>query len=206
MIRDVLVKVTIILRGYDYEQVLTVMRALEGREKQYAVEITLNSPDVFETIRKISATFGKKFLIGAGTVVNLQEAKEAIAAGAKFILSPVVIEKEILDVCKANQVLSVSAALTPTEVWYAYKAGSDAIKIFPATSVGVNYFQALKAPLGDIPLMAVGGISKANAKAFLGKGADFVGISSGIFEKADVVSKNVAALRKSLEDFESSLH
>lgn len=198
-------KVTIILRGYDYKQVKTVMESLEGQEERYALEITLNSPNVFETIRKIVGEYGSRFMIGAGTVLNMEDARKAVEAGAAFILSPVVLDEEVITYCKEKGVLTVPAAMTPSEVQTLKAAGADIIKIFPATSVDISHFKALMGPLGVTPFMAVGGVNQENAGVFLKNGAQFVGIGSGIFKKEDIQACDINNLKKSLAAFQEKL-
>lgn len=198
-------KVTIIMRGYNYQQVKLIMETLEGKEEKFAIEITLNSPDVFETIQKITKQYGEKFWIGAGTVLNLKDAKNAVEAGAQFILSPVMLSKEVLDYCKEKNVMSVPAGLTPTEVYTLFQNGADIVKLFPATSINQGHFKAMKGPLGELSLMAVGGINAENANDFLKNGASYVGIGSGIFEKEDVLNNNKEAVTKSLIVFEETV-
>ncbi|MFL2101068.1 bifunctional 4-hydroxy-2-oxoglutarate aldolase/2-dehydro-3-deoxy-phosphogluconate aldolase [Desemzia sp. FAM 23989] len=198
-------KVTIIMRGYNYQQVNLIMETLEGKEEQFAIEITLNSPDVFETLQKIIKQYGEKFWIGAGTVLNLQNAKDAVEAGAQFILSPVMLSKEVLDYCKQKNVMSVPAGMTPTEVYTLFQNGADVVKLFPATSLDRGHFKAMQGPLGELSLMAVGGINAGNANDFLNKGASYVGIGSGIFEKEDVLNNDKEAVKKSLAVFEETV-
>lgn len=198
-------KVTIIMRGYNYHQVNLIMGTLEGKEEQFAVEITLNSPDVFETIKKITKQYGEKFWIGAGTVLNLQDAKSAVEAGAQFILSPVMLSKEVLDYCKQKNVMTVPAGMTPTEVYTLFQNGADIVKLFPATSIDQSHFKAMKGPLGELPLMAVGGINAGNANDFLNKGASYVGIGSGIFKEGDVLNNDKEAVKNSLAAFEETV-
>ncbi len=203
--KDNFPKVTIILRGYTYEQVKTVMEVLKDKHQQFALEITLNSPDVFTTINKISREFGEKFYIGAGTVLSLEDANNAIDAGARFILSPIKLSKEILDVCKAKKILSIPAAMTATEVMELKNNGADIIKIFPASIVGVKFFKDIQAPLGKLPLMAVGGVSSGNALEFFDNQAAYVGIASGIFNKEDILSQNSTGLKESLTLFDKKV-
>jgi len=197
-------KITIILRGYDYSKARTVMNALAGSSIK-AVEITMNTPNAPEMISKLSSEFGSAILIGAGTVTTLEQAKEAIKAGAKFILSPVMLSKEIIDLCKQYSVISVPGTMSPTEIYKSYKDGADIIKVFPAISCGLKFFMGVKAPLGDIPLMAVGGVTKDNAKEFLDNGANFLGIGSGLFNKEDIINENLEGLIKSLREFEEKM-
>ncbi|WP_055669666.1 bifunctional 4-hydroxy-2-oxoglutarate aldolase/2-dehydro-3-deoxy-phosphogluconate aldolase [Desnuesiella massiliensis] len=198
-------KVTIILRGYNYKQAKTVMKAL-AESSIKSVEITMNTEGALEAISKLSSEFGHTMNIGAGTVTTLDQAKAAIKAGAKFILSPVMLSKEIIDLCKENSVISVPGAMSPTEIYKSFEDGADIVKVFPAISCGIKYFKDVKAPLGNIPLMAVGGVSNENAREFLDNGADFLGIGSGIFNKEDILNKNLEGLIKSIKEFEEKIY
>lgn len=195
-------KVTVILRGYDYNQVNSVMEVLASKGEHFAVEVTLNSPDVFNTIKNIVHQYGESLFIGAGTVLNLEDAKRAVESGAQFILSPIMLDKEILEYCKDKGIMTIPAGMTPTEVYQLFQDGADIVKLFPATSIDLSHFKAMKGPLGELPLMAVGGVNSHNTNNFLDGGASYVGIASGIFHKNDILSKNKAGLEKSLEMFE----
>lgn len=198
-------RVTIILRGYNYNQARTVMKALVQSNIR-AVEITMNTEGALETISKLSKEFGDTMLIGAGTVTTMEQAKAAINAGAKFILSPVMLSKEIIDLCREKSVITVPGAMSPTEIYKSFEDGADIVKIFPAISCGTRFFKDVKAPLGNVPLMAVGGVSKENAKEFFKDGADFLGIGSGIFNKEDIESENFEGLIKSVKEFEEKIN
>lgn len=198
-------RVTIILRGYNYNQARTVMKALVQSNIR-AVEITMNTEGALETISKLSKEFGDTMLIGAGTVTTMEQAKAAINAGAKFILSPVMLSKEIIDLCREKSVITVPGAMSPTEIYKSFEDGADIVKIFPAISCGTRFFKDVKAPLGNVPLMAVGGVSKQNAKEFFKDGADFLGIGSGIFNKEDIESENFEGLIKSVKEFEEKIN
>lgn len=197
--------VTVIFRGYTTEQVLTAVEVLNESDKEYAVEITLNSPNVFSTIEAVSEQFGNQIWVGAGTVKNLEDAKRSIDAGASFILSPIALSKEVLSYCKENNIMTVPSGLTPTEVWGLIEDGADIVKVFPAASVSVDHMKALKGPLGEIPMMAVGGVNKGNAREFLENGAGYIGVGSSLFKKEDVKERNKEGLRKTLKEFEESL-
>lgn len=198
--------VTVIFRGFSKEQVIIAIEQLEKSKREYAVEITLNSPDAFTTIKAASKKYGERMWIGAGTVKNLEEAKKAIDSGAKFILSPIALDKETLNYCKDKKIVTVPSGLTPTEVWKLVEDGADIIKIFPAASVAIDHMKALKGPLGDLPLMAVGGINKNNAKAYLMNGAKYLGVGSSLFKKEDIENKNIEGLEQSLREFEEAIY
>jgi 2-dehydro-3-deoxyphosphogluconate aldolase/(4S)-4-hydroxy-2-oxoglutarate aldolase len=171
-----------------------------------SVEITMNTQGAAEMIDKLSREFKDTMLIGAGTVTTMEQAKTAINAGAKFLLSPVMLSKEILDLCRESSIITVPGAMTPTEIYKSFQEGADIVKVFPATSCGTRYFKDIKAPLGNLPLMAVGGITADNAKEFLNNGVDFLGIGSGLFNKKDIENENIEGLLKSLKDFEKKIN
>lgn len=198
--------ITVIFRGFSKDQVMIAIEELEKSRREYAVEITLNSPDAFTTIKAASKKYGKRMWIGAGTVKNLDEAKIAIDSGARFVLSPIALDRETLNYCKNHGVLTVPSGLTPTEVWKLVEDGADIIKIFPAASVAIDHMKALKGPLGDLPLMAVGGINKNNAKAYLMNGAKYLGVGSSLFKKEDIENKNIEGLEQSLREFEEAIY
>lgn len=196
-------QVTVILRGYTYEQVYTVCKVIEGSSIQN-VEITTNSPGVFETVKEIKENF-THLNVGVGTVLNMDHAKAAVEAQADFILSPILLSDEIIKYCIENNVTCVTAAFSASEIYKAMLAGASVIKIFPANSLAKSYAKDVKAPLGNVDLMAVGGVGKENAKEYLNGGYKYLGIGSGIFKKEDIEDMNEERLRKSLEEFEIEL-
>ena len=192
-------KVTVILRGYTYEQIKCVAQSLIGTSINN-IEITLNSPDVFNSIKKIKNDF-PELNVGAGTVCTLEDTKKSIESGVDFILSPINLSKESIDLCNKNDVVCVPAAMTPSEIYKMFEYGADIVKVFPATTVGAKFFKDVQAPLGNLELMAVGGVNGDNAKDFLDNKCNYLGIGSGIFEKKDIIDKNMDKLKLSLNKF-----
>ena len=190
---------TIIMRGYTYEQADAVLQAVSGFEKYFAIEMTLNTKGALESIEKLNHIYGDKVYIGAGTVRTLQDAKQAIQVGAQFLLGPHMFTTKMLLLAKEQNVLAIPAAMTPSEVNKMFENGADIVKIFPATAVSPNFFKDIQAPLGDLPLMAVGGVNQKNAKDFLNNQASYLGLGSGLFNKADINERNVNGLANSLE-------
>jgi len=174
-------QVTLIFRNAASKVVHWVCETVAACNYNFAIELTLNSANAFELSSFIQKYPTIKF--GAGTVLDLNGAKLAINAGVKFVLSPIVLDDEVFDYCKLNSILIVSGAYTPTEIWKAYKKGSDIVKVFPARDLSSNYIHDVKAPLGNIPLMAVGGVSPANLRNFFNNGFDYVGMGTGLFGK-----------------------
>ena len=192
-------KLTIIMRGYSFEQAEAILKAMNGFEKDYAVEMTLNTENALENIKRLNAQFGDKIKIGAGTVRTIEDAKAAYAAGAKFLLGPHVFTKEMLAFANEKNILAVPAAMTPSEIDEMFKNGADIVKVFPAAVVTPRFFKDVQAPLGKLPLMGVGGVSTDNARAFFENQASYLGLGSGMFNKEDLKELNIPNLAKSLQ-------
>lgn len=197
-------KVTVILRGYDYEQVRCVVKAMVG-SRLGAVEIAMNTPGATSTIERIAKEFGDKILVGAGTVTTVQRAREAVAAGAQFMLSPIGFSREIFSIAHKAGVVTVPAAFSPTEIIHMFDMGADIVKVFPAGRAGSKYFSDIQAPLGSMPLMAVGGVNGENVQEFFDAGCTFAGIGSGIFKKDDLFGMNEGALKRQIAEFEKKV-
>lgn len=198
-------KITMILRGYNYEEVRCVAEVLTTSKYVRNMEITLNSEDPYTIIQKISEEFGEVLNVGAGTVQTIDELKKAIDAGAKFVLSPRMMSQEMLDYCKKMNVISVPGSFTPSEVALSLSMGADVVKIFPANEVSYEYAKKIIEPMGNLPLMAVGGINKNNVKNALDAGYQYVGTAGGLFNKKDIQDLNAEALIQSLKEFEEKL-
>lgn len=192
---------TIIMRGYTFDQANSILQAMSGLEKYFAIEVTMNTKNALEIIEKLNENYGDKAKIGAGTVMNLADVKAVINNGAQFMLGPQEFSAEMLDYAHQKHVLTVPAGMTATEVTRLFDNGADIVKIFPAITVGPEFFKAIQAPLGKLRLMAVGGISVSNAQGFMSHGADYLGIGSSMFRSTDIQSLNTAGLRASMEEF-----
>ncbi len=168
------------------------------------IEITLNTPQALELIEKACRTFGDKMFIGAGTVLSLNALEKARDAGARFFVSPV-FDSDIVEYCSKRKIPIFPGALTPTEVYHAYKAGAYMVKLFPASVFGPSYIKSIKAPLSGIKILAVGGIQSSNLKEYISNGADAVAIGSGIIKPNWIDSKNFQAITDSIITFQSSI-
>lgn len=193
-------RLTIIMRGYTYDEADAILQALNGLENKYAVEMTLNTPNALTHIKHLNEKYGDRVRIGAGTVCTLEEVKSAYEAGAQFLLGPKKFSKEMLDYANGKNLVTVPAAFTPSEICEMLELGADIVKVFPAGILSPKFFKDISAPLGELPLMAVGGVSIQNAKEFLQNGASYVGLGSGIFNPEDIKNKDIKNLRKSLEE------
>lgn len=172
--------VVAILRGVEPSLLVPLGRALAAAGVG-AIEITLNSEDALSGIAALQTELGEKLPIGAGTVMTGEAARAAIEAGASFVLTPHLAE-ETLAVCHKTNIPAVIGVMTPSEMVRAYQLGCEMVKIFPAGTLGPNYFRELRGPLPQIPTMAVGGVSAANAAEFIMAGAKAVGAGSQLVD------------------------
>jgi 2-dehydro-3-deoxyphosphogluconate aldolase/(4S)-4-hydroxy-2-oxoglutarate aldolase len=160
------------------------MRAIDAiREGGISVlEITMTVPNAFSVIEQVTARFGSDALVGAGTVLDAEDAKSCIASGAQFIVSPA-LNLDTIAFCREQDVTVMPGALTPTEVVQAWNAGADFVKIFPAGAVGgPSYLKALKAPLPQIELVPTGGVSLKTAADFIKAGAAALGVGTDLVD------------------------
>jgi 2-dehydro-3-deoxyphosphogluconate aldolase/(4S)-4-hydroxy-2-oxoglutarate aldolase len=163
------------------------------------VEITLTVPGAVDVIRELAATCGDKVLIGAGTVLSAESARECIEAGAQFIVSPALNLQTIAAARDVGKVV-LPGALTPTEVLTAWQAGADFVKVFPCGNVGgAKYIKSLKAPFPGIELVPTGGVNLATAADFLSAGAAALGVGAELVDaealklgRYEVVEENAA--------------
>ncbi len=170
-------KIVAILRGCKPANIVEISQALyDGGIR--LLEITLNSPGALDAIQQVAAQFGDRMVIGAGTVLTVEEVKAAVTAGARFILSPS-LDVEVIRVTRDLGAVSVPGAFTATEILTAYRAGANIVKVFPA-SVGPAYFRDIRGPLPQIQLMPTGGVSMDNIRDFQKAGAVAFGVGSAL--------------------------
>jgi len=159
------------------------------------VEITMTVPGAVEVIRELAKSSSPdELLVGAGTVLNPEQAQRCLDAGAQFLVSPGFNAKTVA-LAAAERRLIMAGALTPTEVIAAWEAGSDFVKVFPAGNVGgPKYIKALKGPLPDVPLIPTGGVNLQTAAEFLEAGAAALGIGGELVHPGHLKSGNVEAI------------
>lgn len=150
------------------------------------LEVIINRPGALKTIQNLSKKEG--VLVGAGTVLDLNDAKMAAEAGAGFIVSPHT-NKDIIEFTKNSGLISVAGAFTSSEIVNATSIGADYVKIFPASSVGPGYIKAVKEALGDVGIMVTGGINLENVGEYINAGSSLAGISTALTQNKKVVDR-----------------
>jgi 2-dehydro-3-deoxyphosphogluconate aldolase/(4S)-4-hydroxy-2-oxoglutarate aldolase len=139
-----------------------------------AVEVTTNSRHAAACIGALATI--RELQVGAGTVVDTTGAQQARAAGARFLVTPVVGEEAIGEAAR-DGVPVIAGALSPTEMWRAWCAGAATVKLFPAACVGPEYLSAVRGPFPQIAVVPTGGVDDTNAAAYLRLGA--VAVAAG---------------------------
>ncbi|XP_074274365.1 uncharacterized protein LOC141598577 isoform X1 [Silene latifolia] len=153
------------------------------------LEVVMSTPDVFEVLHQLLKEY-PTITLGVGTILKAEDAKEAIKVGAKFLMSPVMIQDILLNI-KDDEVLYIPGVMTPTEILTAYNAGAIIVKLYPVSALGgVEYIAALKKPFGHIPMVASQGISIGQIREYIIRGASAVVLSDAIFEEESVKQGN----------------
>ncbi|MCI2400354.1 2-dehydro-3-deoxy-6-phosphogalactonate aldolase [Aliiroseovarius subalbicans] len=176
-----------ILRGITPEEVTAVGAALveAGIDR---IEVPLNSPDPVESIRRLVVAFGDRALIGAGTVLTVQDVADVAGVGGKLIVSPD-CNPEVIEAAKATGLQSFPGVMTPTECFTALRHGADGLKFFPASQIGPGGLRAIRAVLpSDTATFAVGGAGADNFADWFDAGATGFGIGTAIYRPGDTAA------------------
>jgi 2-dehydro-3-deoxyphosphogluconate aldolase/(4S)-4-hydroxy-2-oxoglutarate aldolase len=151
------------------------------------IEITMTVPGAVEVIREIAKNM-PNVMIGAGTVLDADRARECISAGVCFIGSPALDIPTVRLVSENPDIIMMAGALTPTEILGAWKAGSDFVKVFPCSQVGGDsYIRALRRPFPEVPLIAGGGITQQNAAHYLLAGASALSVGKELIPRESML-------------------
>lgn len=156
------------------------------------IEITYSTPQAEEVVAALKEAYGEKILLGMGTLTEPEQALSAKAAGANFLVSPI-CEPELVKAMVASDLVTMAGALTPTEIFQAYRLGTDVVKVFPGELTGPKYIKAIHGPFPYIPMMPTGGVTRENIADWFAAGVIAVGAGSAL------CPKNLAAEGRFLE-------
>lgn len=147
-----------------------------------ACEITMTVPGAIDAIADIREALGDRVLVGVGTVLDGPTAERAIAAGAEFVVSPI-LDSEVIAAAHRSDKVAIPGALTPSEALAAWSAGADVVKIFPANHFGPRYFRDLRGPLPQLRLTPTGGVDLDTTPHWIEAGAVAVGVGSALVRR-----------------------
>jgi 2-dehydro-3-deoxyphosphogluconate aldolase/(4S)-4-hydroxy-2-oxoglutarate aldolase len=173
--------VVAVIRAQTRDQLLDIAEALV-KGGVVAIEVTMSTPKAIEGIEKLVDVLGAKAVIGVGTVLNAAIGAAAIAAGAEFVVSPV-LDTSIIEMTRKLGKVSIPGAFTPSEILTAWSAGADIVKVFPATTMGPQYLKDLLSPMPFLRMIPTGGVTVQNANEWIKAGAVAVGAGSSLVSK-----------------------
>ena len=176
-----------VLRAASPEAALLIAAALVNGGMD-VLEITMTVPGAADVIAAVVARWGRDVLVGAGTVTTVAQLDAALAAGARFVVTPAVVTR-VIAASIERDVATIGGALTPTEVLETHRTGADIVKIFPTGAVGgPAYIRALKGPFPEIPLMATGGVTLESVPKYFDAGVDAVGVGGELISRMAITS------------------
>ncbi|MGI6374519.1 MAG: bifunctional 4-hydroxy-2-oxoglutarate aldolase/2-dehydro-3-deoxy-phosphogluconate aldolase [Anaerolineae bacterium] len=181
-----------IVRLSSAEHLMRVADAIAAGGVRY-IEFTMTTPRALETLQAVTERYGDELVFGAGTVLDADTARQALLAGARFVVAPT-LDAATIQLCKRYSALAMPGAFTPTEILRAWELGADVVKVFPSDVVGPAYIKAIKAPLPQVRLAPVGGVSIDNIADYVRAGADCVGVGSSLVSNALVANSDWPAL------------
>ena len=189
-----------IIRASSADVVVPVAEALLQAGLPVA-EITMTVPNAIQAIGAVAKRLGGKMLVGAGTVTNADTARRAMDAGAHFIVTPCLVP-EVIEAARRADAAVLPGALTPSEVFEAFRLGGDMVKVFPVQSVGgAAYLRALRGPFPNIPLVPTGGVSPENIGEMFKAGAAAVGVGSELISQDALARRDYAAIGARAQQF-----
>ena len=169
------------------------------------IEVPLNSPDPIQSIENMVKAFGDKALIGAGTVLSVQDVALVKGVGGQMIVSPNA-NTDVIKASKAAGMLSCPGVLTPTECFAALEAGADGLKIFPSFLMGVEGLKAINAVLPQgTDIYAVGGVGPAQFADWIAAGAAGFGLGSNLYKPGATAAEVTANAAKAVAAYDAAL-
>lgn len=180
-----------VIRIQTAEDLIRVAQALHDGDLS-CLEITMNTPGALRAIEEAQVKL-PQVLMGAGTVLDGPTARQAVLAGAQFLVTPTV-RLDVLEVALRYGVPAIIGAMTPTEILTAWEQGASMVKVFPASALGPGFIREVHGPFPQIPLVPTGGITADNAGDFIRAGAALVCVGSWLVDKKAVAEGNFAVL------------
>jgi 2-dehydro-3-deoxyphosphogluconate aldolase/(4S)-4-hydroxy-2-oxoglutarate aldolase len=183
-----------ILRARSSEQLIAAADAIKAGGVK-VIEVTMTTPGALGLITEATERYRDEVLFGAGTVVDSKTARAAIQAGAGFIVAPS-FDPKVIALCHRHRLPAIPGCFTPTEMFAAWNAGADFIKLFPADLGGPDLVKALLAPFPQLQLVPVGGVDLATAAEFIRKGAAALGVGSSLINQKLIDAGDMAELTR----------
>ena len=188
-----------ILRGVELDVIEPLIETVISAGLQ-TLEITMNTEDAPELIKRAKQISEKRLNLGAGTVLTMEDLKLALKSGASFIVLPVLVN-DIVKYCVRNKIPVFPGAFSPQEIYQAWAIGATMVKVFPAQFFGPEYFRQIKGSFNTIELLACGGVTPENLKDYFASGASAVSFGASIFKKDWLLNKDFKSIGQEIKRF-----
>ena len=165
-----------------------------------AIEVTMTVPRALALIESLAASGPGDLIVGAGTVLDAETARQVILAGARFVVGPA-LRPAVIELGHRYDVAVMPGCLTPTEILTAWEAGADIVKVFPATALGPSFFKDVRGPLPQVRLMPTGGVTRENAGDWIAAGAVAIGVGTALVDAKAVSARRFDLLSANARHF-----
>jgi 2-dehydro-3-deoxyphosphogluconate aldolase / (4S)-4-hydroxy-2-oxoglutarate aldolase len=193
-----------IMRAQNSDQLIAAADAIQ-RGGVRVIEVTMTTPGALEVIAEAKRRYGTEVLFGAGTVLDPETARSAILAGADYIVAPTLNFKTIA-LCKRYSIPIIPGCYSPTEMLTAWEAGADMIKLFPASLGGPDLVKSILAPLPQLQIVPVGGVTLSNTAEFIEKGAAALGVGNNLINQKLIDAGDLNELARRASAFIEQVH
>jgi 2-dehydro-3-deoxyphosphogluconate aldolase/(4S)-4-hydroxy-2-oxoglutarate aldolase len=165
-----------------------------------AIEVTMTVPRAVALIESLAVSGPGDLIVGAGTVLDAETARQVILAGARFVVGPV-LRPAVIELGHRYDVAVIPGCFTPTEILTAWEGGADIVKVFPATALGPAFFRDVRGPLPQVRLMPTGGVTRENAGDWIAAGAVAIGVGTALVDAKAVSARRVDLLSANARHF-----
>jgi len=186
-----------ILRGIEESCLELLVEAVVSSGLK-SIEITMNTEGATSLIKEAIRLSKGRLTVGAGTVVSMDDLKQALDSGATYVVMPTLIEP-VVEYCAKANIPVFPGALTPQEIHDAWEAGATMVKVFPAKFFGPAYFKEIKGPFSEIELLACGGVNSGNISTFFENGASAVAFGGSIFKQEYLREQTFDKIKEAIE-------
>jgi len=186
-----------ILRGVQPDSIEPVIETVISSGLQI-IEITMNTPGAPDLIRRAVKAAQGRLMVGAGTVVTVEHLKLALDAGARFIVSPMLVY-DVVEYCRDNEIPVFPGAFTPQEIYNAWVAGATMVKVFPSNLLGPDYIREIKGPFDRIEILACGGVNPENIRSYFDCGASAVAFGGSVFREDWLKARDFDSIGNSIK-------
>ncbi|HEX2205080.1 MAG TPA: bifunctional 4-hydroxy-2-oxoglutarate aldolase/2-dehydro-3-deoxy-phosphogluconate aldolase [Longimicrobium sp.] len=170
-----------------------------------SIEVTMTVPGALDAIARLVGSANGELLIGVGSVLDVDTARRAVEAGARFVVSPI-FKAEIVDEAHRQGAAALPGAFTPTEILRAHESGADLVKVFPSDALGPAFIRGVLAPMPFLRLVPTGAVTPENAGEWIRAGAAAVGLGSALVDPKRVAAGDYAAITERARRTVESIH